>query len=287
MTALGPPLDVVTRVTPLGIRLWDFVTQTAVSEGLALSVRGPAGPASVSIAINPSNVFVVSRLPGLAATEAGDGEAAFWASPPAAASYVITVDDSLGRFLPCSVQVIAPTHGVLPSPCAAGTWMPSMALGPAIPLFSSPSRELLPGTAAVRAQIWDAVADAPAAYAMLEVDTGAPPAQRGLADDQGRVLVALPYPPLPTTLSSPPGPQALTALTWPVTPTVYYDTTAAATGTSGHPDLCSLLAQAPATALATASPPSTLSTATLAYGSDLVLATPGQSTLLIDPGAAP
>lgn len=286
MTALGTTPEVVTRVTPLGIRLWDFVTQSAVSEGLTLTVQGPSGPATVSVAINPSHVFVLSDLPGLAATEAGDGDAAFWASPPAAASYVITVDDSLARFLPYSLQVTAPTHGVLASPCAGGTWMPSMALEPAIPLFSSPSRELLPGTAAVRAQIWDAVADAPAAYAMLEIDTGAPPAQRGLADDQGRVLVALPYPPLPTGLSSPPSPQALTAQTWPVTATVYYDATAATSGTPGHPDLCTTLAQPAATALATASPPSKLSAATLAFGIDLVLATPGQSTLLIDPGTA-
>jgi hypothetical protein len=285
MTAMAIGPEMVTRLTPLGLRLWDTVTQAPVTDGLSLKVAG-APPASVSIAINPSGVFVLSNLPGLAASEEGDGGPGFWASPPVTASFTITVDDSRREFIPCSVTVSAPTRGVLGLPCPVGTWAPPMALA-GIPLFSSPARQLLPGMGAIRAQIWDTVADVPAAFAMLEIDTGTPPAPRGLADEQGRVLVAVPYPPLPSTLTSPPAGQSLSAQSWPVTPRVYYSAVAGASGTPGHPDLCTLLNQPAATALGSASPPSPAGPASLAYGVELVLTTPGGSTLLIEPGAAP
>ncbi len=278
--------DVVSRLSPLGIRLWDFVTQTAISDGVTLAVQGAGGPAPVRIVTNPSGVFVLGGLPGLAAVESSAGGSALRASPPEAAQFTIEVDHTRGRFLPFSLSVSAPTQGISVPACATDTWMPSMQL-PAIPLFSGPARPVPAGLAAVRAQLWDTIADAPAAYAMLEIDPGTAPAQRGLADASGRVLVVLPYPPLATTLTSPPALQALTAQSWLLTPTVYYAAAAAGSGTSGHPDLCTLLAQSVATAPASSSPPSTPSTEPLLYGVDLVLVTPGESTLLIDPGAAP
>lgn len=65
---------------------------------------------------------------------------------------------------------------------------------PALPLFSAPTRAAGGGLAALRATLWDAAADAPAAWALLEARVAGGPTVRGLADREGRVALVFPYP---------------------------------------------------------------------------------------------
>jgi hypothetical protein len=246
---------------------------------------GATVAASASIVVNPSGVFAFGNLPGLHAEESEAADSAFWASPPSAAVFTLSVDDQLGRFLPSSFELTAPQQGVAAPACAAG-WVPTGLA--AVPLFSSPARQLLPGLAVVRAQLWDSANDRPAAYAVLQIEararaTPTATAPSGVADDQGRVLVAMPYPPLSTGLSSPPA-KALSAQRWSVTPRVYYHPEISATGLPGHPDLCSVLGQPAAAAVSSLSPVTPIAAQPLEYGIELVIRTPGESTLLIVPG---
>lgn len=289
MSATFTVQDEATRVSPLGVRFWDPVTDALVTDGLALAVDGASPPVTVNV--NPSGVFILSGLPGLGSAERGRGDTAYWNPPPQPASYVITVDDTLRRYLPCSFRLLGPTRWVARLECATATAVGAIApfLG-AVPLFASPAQAAPVGMATVSAWLWDAVTDAPAAYASLRVQGGTAPERVGLADAQGRVAVSLPYPPLVTTFASPPGgdsaARALGSETWSVGVTVRYDPAVATTGPPAHPDLCALLAQPVASARAAQSPPSPLTAAQLSYGSELVLATDGEPYLLVEPALA-
>jgi hypothetical protein len=273
-----------TRVSPIGLRFYDTVTQDVVRDGLVITVASAEPP--VRVVVNPSGVFILSGLPGLAATEASSGDTSFWASPPLTASFRVTVDDVLGRFLPCSFTVEAPTRGIAQPPCPAALAAASGFSLPAAPLFSSVARSFPSGVGIVRAQLWDMAAQTPASNASLTVKAGAPAPVVGLADKQGRVALAFPYPPLPTNLGSPPVGNALNLQVWSVGISVSYDPAVAVSGPADHPDLCALLTQPAVQALATQSPPVPLTTASIAYGTDLVLRTDGGSLLLVDRGGS-
>lgn len=272
--SVGVP-EVVTRVTPLGIRLRDEATGTAVRDGLVVSAGGVAG------ILNSTDVFVFSGLPGLGATERGAGDAAFWSSPPVTASYQVLVDDALGRFQPFSFSATAPHRGLFDLPCAAAsppTSPPALDGEPAVPLFSAPARPAPAAMAVVRAEIQEATTGAPASFAVLEVDAGSGgPSGRGFADAAGRVMVILPYPALPSGLGS--GSRSLALATWTLSLHVRY---APAAATGPHPDLCAVLGQPAAVALAARGGTAQMSTAQLAYGLDLVLASAGTSVLLVN-----
>jgi hypothetical protein len=275
-------LEIVTRTAPLGVRPWDAVSGRAITDGLVLTElrRGRAATP------NRSGVFVFHDLPGLRESASGSGDDAFWAQPPATASFELELVDLERRFLPFRFAADAPARGLFREQCPHAFSPPEVDV-PGVPLFSAPSRLVPPGLAAVRAELWDVELDAPAAWAVLEVTPYGAPAVRGVADAQGRVLVLLAYPePHWPGSSPPPGSRALADQTWPLELGVRYDPAGSspplpdpAAGVA--PDLCAVLGQAPATLLDSLSPATLLTGATLAFGRQLTLRTPGRSDLLV------
>jgi hypothetical protein len=282
-------IEVITRVTPLGIRFRDQATGHGVRDGLSVQVGGVDGIP------NPTDVFVFSGLPGLRASEQGGGEPGFWLSPPVTGSYGAQVLDLLGRYQPFSFELDAPYRGLFELPCALESppespltsppssppasrpTSPPELEAPAVPLFSAPARPAVPGMAAVRAEIHESATGDPAAFAVLEVDAGAGgPRGRGFTDDQGRALVILPYPRPPNGLGI--APRSIEAAAWTLNVRVRYARGAA---TGPFPDICSVLGQPTAVALSTRMPQAPLSTGQLAFGQDLVLATAGENVLLV------
>jgi hypothetical protein len=264
-------LERTTRTALLGIRPWDGVTGRAVTDGLTLTELRHG----VAATPNRSGVFAFHDLPGLRASSFGAGDDAFWASPPAQAELRLELADELGRYLPFRFAAHAPARGLLAETC--GPSSPPDADVPGVPLFSAPSRVVGGGLAGVYADLWDTVAGRPAAAAVLEVTAGPGTTVRGIADEQGRVLVLLPYPEPPwQTGSPPPTAVALSEQSWTLGLDVRYDP-AAAPGPA--PDLCAVLSQPPATPLAALSPPVALTAATLTFGQPLTLRTPGHSVL--------
>jgi hypothetical protein len=136
----------------------------------------------------------------------------------------------------------------------------------------------------LRADLWDSVADAPAAWAVLRVQAPGRAPVQGVADATGHVVVLFPYPqPLV------PGPPI-----WDQTWTLRLE----AAYRPVHPvpripDLCVTLSQPAATLWLDAAFARALTAATLCFGQDLVLrSTPSaftsqQSVLLITPAGSP
>jgi hypothetical protein len=277
-------IEVLTRTAPLGVRPWDAVAGRAVTDGLRLSeVRY-----GVTATPNRSGVFVFHDLPGLHDSAYGSGDEGFWASPPTRGRFVLELVDGERRFLPFRFDADAPARGVFREHCPHAFSPPETDV-PGLPLFSAPSRQVPPGSAVVRADLWDVELGAPAACAVLEVTPAGGPTARGIADEQGRVVVLLPYPePYWPGSSPPPGSRALVDQTWSLQLGVRYDPAGASppppgAGSSVAPDLCTVLGQGAATLLAAPSPATPLTAATLAFGRQLTLRTPGSSVLLVSP----
>jgi hypothetical protein len=277
-------LEILTRTAPLGVRPWDAVTGRAVTDGLRLNeVRH-----GVVATPNRSGVFVFHDLPALHASAYGTGDDGFWAAPPASARFLLELVDGERRFLAFRFDADAPARGIFREHCALAFSPPAVDV-PGLPLFSAPSRPVPPGSAAVRADLWDVELDAPAAWAVLEVTPAGAPTARGIADEQGRVVVMLAYPePHWSGSSPPPGSSALADQTWSLQLAVRYDPAGASPPlpdpVSGiAPDLCTVLGQRAATLLEDLSPATPLTGAVLAFGRQLTLRTPGRSVLLVSP----
>lgn len=277
-------LERLTRTALLGVRPWDFATGRAVTDGLSLTdVRH-----GVQARANGSGVFAFHDLPSLHDSAFAAGDQAFWDSPPASGDFTLELSDHQLRFLTFRFDARAPARGLFREDCGPTASPPELDV-PGVPLFSAPSRPVPPGMAAVSADLWDLDADAPAAWAVLELTPPGGPTTRGVADGRGCVLVPLAYPEPPWQDSSPPpGARSLSEQTWPLELAVRYEPAGAgpplpdpASGVA--PDLCAVLAQGHATALAAVSPMSPLTAATLAFGRRLTLRTPGHSVLFVTP----
>ena len=115
MSALLPPPEVITRFTPIGVRLWDFVTQEVVSEGLRLTVEGQP---RAEVTVNPHGIFALGNLSGLRALESGESDGPTGSPPTAITPEIrVCVDDDEGRFLSFSFTVQAPTAGIAALTC--------------------------------------------------------------------------------------------------------------------------------------------------------------------------
>jgi hypothetical protein len=253
-------------------------TGRRVVDGLRVRVAAVAGPhqsPAVTAAAGPSGVHALHRLPVAGATAA-----------------VVRIVDAAGRFLPTRLRCalpLPPTPGLNGPACVAGD----------VPLFLRPDQPAPAGLFAVRAALWDATADAPAAFALLllrEPGSGRL-FGRGLADERGQVIAAIaPGEPIDADgAASPPLPQPAARRRWALQVELRYDPLLARHVDAGFgtrptpesqpwPDLCELLAQPVRPAFAgLASPPSPLGLAILRQGEPLVLAADAGGLVVVHP----
>ena len=201
-------LDRLTMVALLGLRFHDAITGEAVRDGLNVWAH-PIDRPQVTRPLFPNRrgVYVLHHAPGLRALQNGAGDDDYWNNLPPKKDFVIEVTDSQNCFLPFQFIAALPARGIY-------EWEESIATSPpsatkSIPLYSAPARPTPAGLAIVRADLWDptqGTLGAPAASAVLELYDNDRFIARGLADQQGRVVVLFPYP-APKTFapSSPPG----------------------------------------------------------------------------------
>lgn len=282
-------LETLSIVTPLAVRLRDEATLAFVSDGLAVIVYPPGVPElAVSGTLNRSGLFVVRKLPGLRPFEQGSGDADFWAANPPQIDFVLEVSDIAGSFLPWSLGIKLPQRSVLglglTSPPASPLTIQTGGDLAWLPVFSAPSRPAPEGLGVLRAELWDADAGEPAAWALIEAQAGDQRKVTGMADAGGRVMLPLPYPKPPSELGSPLGAGGpITQQSWPLTFTVRYRRRSPVPRV---PDLADVLTQPPVTAWQETSRTNPWTSATLRFGRDLVLASRADgggasSTLLI------
>jgi hypothetical protein len=191
-------LEHITLVTPLGLRFWDDVSGTPITDGLIVTAYPRANPVRRMRAFsNRSGLYVLRHLPGLRAVEHGEGDQSFWDNLPDRQPFIVEVVDIERRFLPMLFPVDLPVRDVF-------IWEDPMGgspLGPApgVPLFSTPNRSVPASMGVLRVTLWDPWAGTdgaggPAAWAVLEARLPGGRAVRGIADAQGRVALILPYP---------------------------------------------------------------------------------------------
>ena len=252
---LPPSLSLV---APLGVRLWDPLFESAVTEGLQAWAYDEALPEVRTAGYaNRSGVFAFRNLPGRRLLEFGSGDETYWASALAQQrSYTVEVRDPEARFLPFRLpDVRAPWRGLYASDVEPLS-PPDVAR---VPLFSAPTRIASGPFAVVRAELHEPVPSdptetRPAPWAVVELDVpGREVPVRGMADRNGRVLLLFPYPePEGGAFVSPPGGAALLAQEWTLPVRVFFTRPEPVPET---PDLrATLLAQAPAVAWESDSP---------------------------------
>ena len=252
-------IEQVTRIAPLGLELIDAASGRRVGDGLVVRISPVGRPThDVIVQTNPSGLFVAHDLPGLGDWSHGGEE------PLPRPEFDVRIDDRLGRFLPCRLRLALPEAGLAHPHCRAD-----------IPLFSAPTR-IIPGLAAIRAEIFNHVAGKPAAWAVVEVRQAGTRLCLGMADGNGRLLLAFAYPtPAPST-------QPLDKTAWPLTLHVRHQP---GLDPDQPPELCQALAQPAVKVVDTIEPLATLAelAVTVRLGRETHAAHPGASQLVITP----
>lgn len=229
-------LERITRLAPLGLEFRDQASGRRIGDGLVVRVMPPGQPRrSVLARPNPSGIHVAHDLLGLGAWSHGGAE------PLPHPEFEIKVEDRLGRFLPCNLRLALPEQGLAKPACLAANSPPG------IPLFSAPTR-IAPGLAVIRAELFNPVAGKPAAWAVLAAEYQEQQVALGMADGQGRILLAFAYP--EPALSD----QPLAATTWPLILKVHHQPEL---NPLAAPELCRALTQ-PAAGFVTLADPLTL-----------------------------
>jgi hypothetical protein len=293
-----------TLVAPLGLRFHDAATGRSVEGGLEVNVYTQGRWARALRAFpNLSGTYVLHHAPGLEEFERSAGDREAWLDAPPPRPFTVEVRDTERRFLPCRFEVELPTRGIYrwsvepeSSPLTEGE--------ASVPLYSAPSRAVVPGLAAIRLELKEAETGLAAAWALIDayIDAVTPTVHaRGIADEQGRVLVVFPVPePAPYAQSSPPDspPQPpygsqFSAQQWPVRIEAAY---VARHPAPDVPDLREILTQPGATLWGEWTDPThntPLAEQSLRYGSELVVRTHDSandsqlSELLITPAGSP
>jgi hypothetical protein len=294
------------RVAPFGVQFVDDQTGHFVAEGLVVTCWPAREPSRRVLArVNGSTVFSPSGVPGIGGSEMGTGDDEYWSTAPRR-PFVIDVEDLSRRFLPFRFTVELPLRGLLQLTCGSPAAPPGPAAARGVPLFTAPTRPAAPGYAVVRADLWDPVANAPAAWAAVQASSpsalarGVPPV-RALADDRGQIALHLPCPDEGDldggSFESPSGPGAvpLSARTWSVDLEAAYAPLPAdrrASHGAPIPDLCAAVTQPSARLWADRSQITPLTRASLTYGRETVLRSTGsgagpQSVLFLTPGSPP
>lgn len=261
------------RVAPLGVRFRDALTASFVFEGLVCEAWNLAEPRRRARGFpNASGTFVWLDLPGVRERTFGRGDDDYWAAQIPALPFVVEVSDLYDRFLPFRFTVAAPARGLTALTCDTAGSPPGSAF---VPVYSAPSRVPPGATVVIRAELFDPVANVPAAWAVVEAFILGRSIGKAISDGRGQLLLLAPYPepqPLPLTggSASPPAtPRQLWDQRWPVKFEVRYDRLEV----SGDelPDLCAVLQQRPAFAWRDAAMSVRLDATQLHYGRELRL----------------
>jgi hypothetical protein len=273
-------LERVSRVTPLGLCLFDLITGKVVSDGIDV-VASPVGAPGNRVPGLPNRrgFFTFKGLAGLRDFEYGSGDEDFWGHVHSTRSYEIAVSDRWRRYQPFIVSLELPLRGLL-------LWTDQPFTSPAqecpyLPLYSSPTRQWSGPHAVVRAELVDASHNIPAAWAMVEVRAGTTRLGRSYADAQGRVAIHFPYPePSDGPSSSPPLAGTVRPYTdsqWDIELSVFYSGLSA----SCAPDLINVCKQPQVLLQIDQSTSLPALDLTIEYNKELTVKSPSKSVLLI------
>jgi hypothetical protein len=268
-------LERIGRVAPLGIRFHDASTGAAIPGGLEVIAYPQVAPIQQRTAFaNASGVYVLQNLAGMREFEFGEGDDAFWSSPPSAQHYIVEVTDLRGRYLSCQFEADVPTRRLFDLPCLP-VESPPADPAQSVPLFPSAARSTSGGRAVIRASLYDPALDRPAQSALLAIHYEGRLLARGVSDARGSVMLDFPYPEPIIFLPESPLTSgiALTAQQWTLQINAAYTPPP---GDAERFDLCALLGAPPATLWSVWDDPAgvtPMSEAALNFGKEAILRT--------------
>lgn len=287
-------IEEINTFTPLGIRFWDPALDQQIRGGLRVHGRRRGRRQTVDAVRTDRDIYVFHHLPGLRdvinSVGGNTGE-----SPLPTRDYVIEVEDLHRRFNPIAFGVSLP----LPY---RGLFMVGEVASPGdtfhgVHLYSAPTRTVARTFGMLHAQMIDTQSGGPAAYAVLEVEFFDGSLATGVADENGRVAVVAPLPPLMEGFASSPatGPgRPLQMQSWDLRVAARYqpgaledlpDTTLPDYGGIVQQDYGAIVRTISSPALPPASPGAETWPEELEFGRPLVLRTAGISELLVTPAA--
>jgi hypothetical protein len=206
-----------------------------------------------------STLLGFGTLPGLHSQELAFAVGSATPSGPVLSlrPFVVTVTDTLGRFLPEAMVVQAPVTAPVE-----------------VLLYSAPARPRPPGWAMVYGEVHVDLDGTPAAWALIGITDGTA-AYQTVSDEAGRFLFYLPYPEaLPSLAGSPSHSGGISQVTWTLTVTVHYEPATlnwpVNPAPGGPPDISSICAQNQAE-IATPSGQQPSYDDTLSFGTPLLL----------------
>ncbi|HEX8483684.1 MAG TPA: hypothetical protein VF650_17425 [Allosphingosinicella sp.] len=233
MTLVLTASELFTRHAPLGFVFRDASDRSLIVEGLDVGIADSERPwRKTKLAATPSGTWTTPRLPGLGATLAG--EPGDW--PANRRDFDLTVEDSLGRFVPARFTAGLPARGRFAWPAWPGFNQarirpllppdPPAAYEPDyLPLFPAIARAPPGPRTMVRAQL--AIrqpdgSDRPAAWAAMTVSVSNRIVALGIAGASGAVVASGAYPALPSQTVAEAA-AGRSEVSWEATIRVYYD----------------------------------------------------------------
>ncbi|GAB4525755.1 MAG: hypothetical protein OHK0046_41910 [Anaerolineae bacterium] len=268
-------LESVVRSAPLGLRFRDLVRNIDVVDGLIVTAWpfGKSEPRLSATRSPVSGIYGYASLPGLREYELGRLPATHWCNSNSLPNFVVSVEDSHGRFLPQVLPLCLPKPALV-----------------VIQLFSNPARPTPIGYAAVRGQLWDATRNAPACWGRISATLPDGKQYEAVADGRGAFVIFLPSPAPQDAANFEELVTPVADLTWPLTFRVAYQPTTHRWQGQIAPEQSLIF---PEDEQKTRIPPDTLTileqaeavfaggaatfTGTLAYRQDLILANCAQS----------
>ncbi len=252
-------LETTSYRAPLALHGLDSISGADVGDGL-IAIAWPQGDPTWGRTAAPSPVSSLlgfGMLPGLHSQELAPADPGATPSGPVLLPFVVTVTDTLGRFLPEAMVVQAPVTAPVD-----------------VLLYSAPARPRPPGWATVYGEVHVDLDGTQAAWALIEITAGTA-AYQTVSDEAGRFLFYLPYPEaLPLLAGSPPLGGGIGKVTWTLNVTVNYQpavlTWPANPAPAGPPDISSIRAQNQAE-IATAGGLQPSYDGTLSFGTPLLL----------------
>jgi hypothetical protein len=275
-------LERIVRRAPLGLRFRDLSREANINSGLTVLAWpvGSKSPAIMAARSPVSGIYGYRSLPGLEQYERDERPASDWCPPgqngDGQPNFVIYIRDDEKRYLPQVLLMCLPKEKVIE-----------------VPLHPTPSLLPLPAVAVIRAELWDAAANAPAAWALVTASApGSDQPFATVADARGQFVLFMPYPPPAAAPNN--GQVALRELEWPLTFRIFYqpgtqqwlDPTQVPEGLRAAPfppESASIIRQQPALIFPTPLAGEVTLIRPLRNRTELILKTSGQSRLWIRP----
>jgi hypothetical protein len=269
-------LERIIRRAPVGLRFTDLVRRATVNDGLRVEAwaSDTTTPRFLAYRSPVSGVYGFRSLPGLQGYENGERPASDFCNGGSSDNFVITVDDTLGRYLPQVLLICLPKEEIVE-----------------VQLFSSPARPTPSGQGVIRGEVWDRVAGGPAGWALITATIGTGDPLVTVADARGMFALFVPYSAaLPSLTGDPPASATpLGEIQWDVTlRTLCQPASQRRVRGSDVPDTRSVLEQPAGTICSVINPDGSVVSAptlvrSLRFGQELVATTENSARLIINP----